>query len=224
MSNPIDDNKSYLLKPFVHFVRNRSIKACEQRAEDIYASRYSPDKRGLNLGSGNTGRWKGLSEVDFCHNRNLDFNTIPLPFETHNFNIVVCEQVIEHLHNTTYFLSEINRVLRVGGDLILATENLASLPNIFALILQHAPFSTQSVCHSFIGGWRDEGCGFNGWDNPCSINHPAYSGVTGHVRVMTVNQIKILLNKAGFYLLSKHGFGGNHYVLFHAIKINSPKF
>lgn len=102
-----------------------------------------------------------------------------------------------------------------GGHLLLSTENLASIPNIFALLLQRAPFSTQALCGKFIGGWKD---GPAGEEDKVVNNHPTYAGVHGHVRVMTTGQLQSLLLHNGFDIKSKHGYGGNHYILFHATK------
>ena len=152
---------------------------------------------------GGEGRGEGVA---------LDFNTHRLPWPDQYAELVICEQVIEHLHNTTWFLSELHRITSPGGHLLLATENLASLPNLFALALQKAPFSMQPVCGRFIGGWRDREATYTG---ECPPNHPAHSGLRGHVRVLTVGQLKELLRLSGFQILSKHGYLGNHYVLIH---------
>ena len=203
---------SWWIRPLVEAVRNYGIKACEDKAIEIATDRVGPM---ANVGGGRNNRWPDAVCVDAMHDPELDFNTKPLPFDSRSLGLVVCEQVIEHLHNTTWFLSELRRVLKPGGGLILSTENLASLPNIFALLLQRAPFSTQAVCGRFVGGWKD---GPAGYPDGVEANHPTYAGVHGHVRVMTVSQIRELLQNAGFHIVAKHGYGGNHYVLFHAIK------
>ncbi len=206
---------AWYLRPLVEWVRNRGIKACEAKALDV-ASRTMLQKPFANVGGGSVTRWPNALCVDAKHERDLDFNTCPLPFADGSLGMVICEQVIEHLHNTTFFLSELARILMPGGALLLATENLASLPNLFALVLQRAPFSTQAVCGSFVGGWKDGPAGFQGDGVP--PNHPTFSGVRGHVRVLTNGQTRALLEQAGFQVREQHGYGGNHYVLFVAQK------
>lgn len=44
---------------------------------------------------------------------------IGLPFESNKFDIVICEQVIEHLSNPEFALQEIGRVLRPDGLLVV---------------------------------------------------------------------------------------------------------
>jgi len=51
----------------------------------------------------------------------------------------MCNQVIEHLLNKDFLLEEVHRVLKKGGLFILATENIASIDNIFSLILGQEP-------------------------------------------------------------------------------------
>jgi SAM-dependent methyltransferase len=63
----------------------------------------------------------------------------PLPLPDASFDIVHANQVIEHLHGTDQFVSEVKRVLAPGGYAILSTNNLASFHNIASLILGRQP-------------------------------------------------------------------------------------
>jgi len=56
---------------------------------------------------------KELKKADFFY----DGNTFP--FGNSEFDSVVCNQVLEHVFNPDDFLSEINRVLKPGGKLLL---------------------------------------------------------------------------------------------------------
>ena len=58
---------------------------------------------------------------------------------------VIANQVIEHLYDTDNLLSEIWRVLKPGGVLVVSTEHLASWHNIFALLLGWQPFSLTNI-------------------------------------------------------------------------------
>ncbi len=69
----------------------------------------------------------------------------PLPWPDSFFDIVVSNQVIEHLADTDRFVSEIRRVLRPGGTAVTSTENLASWHNIGALLFGWQPFSLTNV-------------------------------------------------------------------------------
>ncbi len=63
----------------------------------------------------------------------------------------IANQVIEHLSNTDNLLSEIWRALKPGGILVLSTENLASWPNFFALLLGWQPFSLTNIHEHHMG-------------------------------------------------------------------------
>jgi len=56
------------------------------------------------------------------------------PVKSKSIDIVTNNQVIEHLNDTDHFLSEISRVLKKDGLLILSSENLSSWHNIFSLL------------------------------------------------------------------------------------------
>jgi SAM-dependent methyltransferase len=119
------------------------------------------------------------------------------PFEDGKFDVVFSSQAIEHLHNTRMFVEEAYRVLKPGGTAIIASENLCSLLNCFALCLGFTPFSLMQVCGRYLG--NPLGLHYQE-PHPSSvpIDHPAFSGITGHNRVMTVRQARELFVLAGF--------------------------
>jgi SAM-dependent methyltransferase len=73
------------------------------------------------------------------------------PYEAATFDLVVSNQVIEHLTDTDRFVSETHRVLRPGGLAVVSTENLASWHNIGALVLGWQPFSLTNVSEARAG-------------------------------------------------------------------------
>jgi SAM-dependent methyltransferase len=119
------------------------------------------------------------------------------PFEDGKFDVVFCSQVIEHLHNTRLFIEEIRRVLKPGGTTIILSENLCSLLNTAALCMGYTPFSLMQVCGRYLG--NPLGLHYNEpLPEALPLDHPAFSGVTGHVRVLTVRQARELFEIAGF--------------------------
>jgi SAM-dependent methyltransferase len=119
------------------------------------------------------------------------------PFEDNKFDVVFSSQVIEHLHNTRLFVEEIYRVLKPGGTAIVTSENLCSLLNCIALCLGYTPFSLMQTCGHFLGNplglhYREP------IEEPLPIDHPAFAGVSGHIRVLTVRQAKELFTLTGF--------------------------
>ncbi len=49
-----------------------------------------------------------------------------LPFEDHSFDLVTCSEVLEHIRNPLRALSEMHRVLKPGGTLLLSTPSMAA--------------------------------------------------------------------------------------------------
>ncbi|MBN2016437.1 class I SAM-dependent methyltransferase [Candidatus Dojkabacteria bacterium] len=68
-----------------------------------------------------------------------------LPYREDSFDVIHANQVIEHIFDTDFFVSEIYRLLKPDGYAVISTENLASWHNIFALILGFTPFSLTNV-------------------------------------------------------------------------------
>lgn len=119
------------------------------------------------------------------------------PFEDCKFDVVFSSQVIEHLHNTRLFVQEAYRVLKPGGTAIIASENLCSLLNCFALCLGYTPFSLMQVCGRYLG--NPLGLHYNEpIQEPLPIDHPAFAGVSGHIRVLTVRQATEICALEGF--------------------------
>lgn len=63
-----------------------------------------------------------------------------IPIKSNSFDIILSNQVIEHVCNTDLLLREINRVLKTDGYAIISTNNMSSWTNIIALIFGKQPF------------------------------------------------------------------------------------
>ena len=119
------------------------------------------------------------------------------PYEDGKFDVVVSNQVIEHLHNGRLFAEEAFRVLKPGGTAIVTTENLCSLLNWIALTLGYTPFSLMQLCGRYMG--NPIGLHANEpLPEPVPIDHPAFAGISGHIRVLTVRQAQELFTQTGF--------------------------
>jgi len=120
-------------------------------------------------------------------------------FESDYFDLILSSQNIEHLHNTRLYLEECLRCLRVNGQLIVLTENLASWANIGALVFGWQPFSTTNINGLSIGNpliWhldepKDE-------DFVRKWRSTGVSGTVGHVRVLSYCGLRHLLEEVGF--------------------------
>jgi SAM-dependent methyltransferase len=71
----------------------------------------------------------------------LDIEREPLPYPDSFFDVVVTNQVFEHLKQIYFPMDEIARVLRPGGHFIFSVPNVASLHNRLLLALGRQPTS-----------------------------------------------------------------------------------
>lgn len=71
----------------------------------------------------------------------LDLERDAFPFDDGLFDVVVVNQVLEHLKNVWLPMAEMYRVLRTGGLLVASVPNLASLHNRVLLALGAQPTS-----------------------------------------------------------------------------------
>src|SRR3989344_8960779 len=80
------------------------------------------------------------------------------PFKNKEFDVVISNQVIEHVLDIDNFIKEIYRILKPGGYCVVSTESLSSWHNIFALVLGYQDFSHTILRKKHVG-------------NPMSIHH-----------------------------------------------------
>lgn len=73
------------------------------------------------------------------------------PIENNSFDVIISNQVIEHLADTDHFIKEVKRILKPNGYVVVSTENLASWHNIFALVLGFQDFSHHTIMKCHIG-------------------------------------------------------------------------
>jgi len=128
--------------------------------------------------------------------RAVDLNGL-WPYEDGSFEVVHCAQVIEHLHNTRLFAQEILRVLKPGGSTFITSENLTSFLNTFAMLLGYTPFTLMRCCGWYMGNPLGLHSGEQVPEG-VDITDPAFAGVTGHVRALSVLQAQELFEKVGF--------------------------
>jgi glycosyltransferase involved in cell wall biosynthesis/SAM-dependent methyltransferase len=113
-------------------------------------------------------------ECDIDH---FDAERDRFPYADEYFSTVLCCELIEHLfEDPMHLMSEVNRILKPGGHLVLTTPNVAALRGISAILQGYHP----GFFHAYI--------------------RPAESGEVDarHNREYTAREIHKLLENAGF--------------------------
>ena len=121
-----------------------------------------------------------------------------LPLPDAAYDVVVSNQVIEHLEDTDAFVAELARLVRSGGVVITSTENLASWHNIAALAFGWQPFSLTNVTSQT-----------SGLGNPLAIHRgeTARPESWRHVKVFSYRGLRELFESHGLSVVSILGSG-----------------
>jgi ubiquinone/menaquinone biosynthesis C-methylase UbiE len=84
------------------------------------------------------------------HAKQIDLEMETLPYGENEFDLVVCNQVLEHLKNYDKVIHDILRVTRTGGYIMIGIPNLAHLINRIYLLFGIQPMciaiKSQHVC------------------------------------------------------------------------------
>ena len=100
--------------------------------------------RGCYLGRAGTIEHKAVTsqsgELFECDIDLFDAESDLFPYPDGHFSTVLCCELIEHLNrDPMHMMAEINRILRLGGHLVLTTPNLTSLRALSAVLLGYHP-------------------------------------------------------------------------------------
>ena len=71
-----------------------------------------------------------LSSFEMTKPELVNGSALQLPFSNHSFDLIIIQDVIEHLSNTADFYSEVKRILKTNGYIYLSTPNKLSIFNI----------------------------------------------------------------------------------------------
>lgn len=120
-------------------------------------------------------------------------------FKDNLFGLILSSQNLQGIHNTRLFLEECFRCLKPRGQLLILTENLASWPDIGALLFGWQPFSMTKINGWSLGNpfiWHLD----QNKDEKFLKEYQAtgVSGTVGHVRILAFQGLKDLLKKVGF--------------------------
>ncbi len=82
----------------------------------------------------------------------LDLEKDALPFADNSVDVIIANQILEHVKEVFWIFHEISRVLRPGGHLILGVPNLASLHNRVLLGMGRQPSCVKNSS-AHVRGW-----------------------------------------------------------------------
>lgn len=71
----------------------------------------------------------------------VNLEATPLPVGDQVYDSILCSEVLEHLDvDPMYMLSELNRVIKKGGHLVLTTPNSCSTQGLWKILRGHEPY------------------------------------------------------------------------------------
>lgn len=76
------------------------------------------------------------------HSLNIEIDSIPFTDEA--IDVIIANQIMEHVKEIFWLLHEISRTLKIGGSLIIGVPNLASLHNRLLLLFGQQPSTIQN--------------------------------------------------------------------------------
>ena len=107
----------------------------------------------------------------------FDAEKDPFPYADGYFSTVLCCELLEHLvADPMRMMMEINRILKLGGSLVLTTPNIASLRAVAGILQGFHPMLFPAYIRPSEGGTVD----------------------SRHNREYTANEVKALLENSGF--------------------------
>jgi SAM-dependent methyltransferase len=111
------------------------------------------------------------------------------PYDDRSFDLVICEELIEHLlFSPTFMLNEIHRVLKKGGKLILSCPNVARIDVLRAVLANKNP----------VWGYVR----VVGDSSRMGLDWPGAHGVYGrHNREATLSEVTDLARGCGFRIV-----------------------
>tara|TARA_B100000787_G_C16156949_1_gene279416 strand:+ start:165 stop:854 length:690 start_codon:yes stop_codon:yes gene_type:complete len=93
-------------------------KSAKVKAAILKLIGYMPnDFKGLNIGAGQTRVHKNIKNLELEPGLNIDYvgSVLAIPCNDNQFDVVLAQEVLEHVEAPSIAVEEIHRVLKVGG-------------------------------------------------------------------------------------------------------------
>ena len=135
---------------------------------------------------------------------------VTLPLESETVDVITAMDVLEHLVDPARLVHEVYRVLRPGGYCVVATPNLSSWHNIFALALGFQPFSGPNLTTMLdadmviVRRMHREAYGMS---DKAEIVASSEVDLHRHIVVVAYRSLLRLMGRAGFTIERARGFG-----------------
>jgi SAM-dependent methyltransferase len=144
----VDHRESYGRHILAKIVRGLDIDTCIDigcgHGDDLMVVRsHNPRVRcvGVDLRDCDQGRFSRQGIEYIC----LNVENQPLPFESDSVDLIIANQVLEHVKEVFWINHEIFRCLKVGGLLYLGVPNVLSLHNRILAVLGVHPTCAKSI-------------------------------------------------------------------------------
>lgn len=111
------------------------------------------------------------------------------PLKSNSIDCITATEVIEHMVDVDAFITQVKRVLKPGGSVIISTDNLAAYHNIVALILGYQPYTGPYISKIYPIGHRP---------NAKYYKNSSYHQMNPHLNVMTAKALRQLLRAYDF--------------------------
>lgn len=119
-------------------------------------------------------------EITSNNNKNIKFDlnqNIPIPFPEKTFDVVLCQEIIEHVENPWKIFRDTKNILKDGGIMIVTTPNILSLQSKFMFLFT----------------------GFFKWFTPSCFDY--------HINPIPFWEVTLIANKCGFETTLIRGSG-----------------
>lgn len=147
-------------------ILSRDLNYGRDHIEDFFTHRISAPRSALDIGVGDCYDLLALKRIhpsvtlhgiDFRAEKlsvaasqgitphKADLEIEQLPFGDETLDLIIANQVFEHLKNFFWAFHECCRTLSVGGSLVVGVPNLASLHNRILLMLGRQPTSIKTI-------------------------------------------------------------------------------